>query len=147
MSEKEAEVTESLEKAKKPRSQKQIETFKKAQEKRKEICELMKQVKEQQDAQRKLEQIKIKEEILKKKVAKPLPPPSVSEEDEPEIVIVKKPKPKKKRIVVVEPESDEEEPEVIQKPREKKVATEIPGYSAQATPMPIMNSIRNLSFY
>ena len=35
-SSREAEVTESLEKAKRPRSQKQIETFKKAQEKRKQ---------------------------------------------------------------------------------------------------------------
>ena len=131
----ETELPESLEKAKKPRSQKQIETFKKAQEKRKQNCELMKEVKEQQEAQRKLEQIKIKEEILKKKIIKPTPPPSESD-DEPEIVIVKKPK--KKKIVVVEPESEDEEEAT--KPIEKQRA-------AEPLPQIVAPKINKLSFY
>lgn len=138
----ETELPESLEKAKRPRSQKQIETFKKAQEKRKQNCELMKEVKEQQEAQRKLEQIKIKEEILKKKIIKPTPPPSAEpsreaeSDDEPEIVIVKKPK--KKKIVVVEPESEDEEEAT--KPIEKQRA-------AEPLPQIVAPKINKLSFY
>ena len=144
MSEKE-EIPETLEKVKPkaPRSEKQLEAFKRAQQIRKENCELMKEVKEQQEAQRKLEQIKIKEEILKKK-AKVAPEPE-SEDDEPEIVIVKKQK--KKKIVVVEPESDEEQPGTAlakqcgQEPAVEKVKP-LPVAVPQVLP-----EINKLSFY
>ena len=112
-----AEVAESLEKVKKPRSEKQLEAFKKAQEKRKENCELMKEVKEQHEAQKKLEQMKIKEELLKRKV-KAVPLPESDSESEEEVVIVKHNKTtKKKKIVVVEPESEEEEEPEVEKVR------------------------------
>jgi hypothetical protein len=119
------EEEETLEKVKKPRSDKQLEAFKKAQEKRKENCELMKQVKEQQAAQVKLEQMKIKEEILKKKVdarlLKVLPQSESETESDTEVVLVKKKKPcgKKKRVVVVETESEASEADdgYIEKPQ------------------------------
>ena len=121
------EGTESLEKVKKPRSEKQLEAFQKAREKRKENCELMKEVKEQHDTQKKLEQMKIKEELLKKKIVKPVEPDSDSDDEE--VVVIRQKKKKKKKVVVVEEES-EEEPEV------EKVKP-VP-YVAQ-TPMPQIN--------
>jgi hypothetical protein len=96
---------------KKPRSEKQIEAFKKAQEKRKENIKSKSIEKEIIVLDKKEKQVKSKhEDIIKKKqslIKKPIIEESDSEEEE-VIVIQKKKKPKKKTIIIEESDSDDE---------------------------------------
>ena len=103
---------------KKPRTEKQLEAFKKAQETRKENIAMIKEIKEAKKAEKDVEKLEIKKEVLKKKAAKIAPVPQVSDsesEEEPEVVVVRRKKAPKKKVVVVEAESEEEEPERVEK--------------------------------
>ena len=104
------EVGEVVVKEKKPRSEKQLEALKLAQQKRKEKLE-----------QKKVEMVSIPKEdvpeLPPKKMArkKKEPEPEPESEEEIEEIIIKKQKSKKprKKIIVVEESDDEDEDEII----------------------------------
>ena len=107
-----------LEKPKKPRSEKQIEQFKKIAEKRKENVE-KKKLEKKIEASKLLLEHDVKLNDKKKK--EPIVLQSDSSDSEPEIIVVSKKKPKKKPIKIeIEESSTEEEQEVKPKQREFK---------------------------
>jgi hypothetical protein len=111
------EEVKTIAKEKKPRSEKQIEAFKKTQENRKKNIELKKDAKKL-DAAKLLMQEKPIEKKPKKVVKKEIVDSDSSSEEE-VIIIERKKKPKKKitKRIIVEESSSEEEEEV--KPIEK----------------------------
>jgi hypothetical protein len=118
----ESDETEPLEKTKKPRTEKQIEAFQKAQQKRVENAKLKNEkialIKSGKDTA-------IPEPVVK--TLKPKPKPIVEEEEEEdEIVVVKKKKKKPKVIYVEESESDDDAPVVVKRKK-----------PTPATPQPI----------
>jgi hypothetical protein len=106
----ESDETEPLEKTKKPRTEKQIEAFQKAQQKRVENAKLKNE---------KIALIKSGKDTTIPEPVKPLKPkpkPIVEEEEEEdEIVVVKKKKKKPKVIYVEESESEDDAPVVVKR--------------------------------
>lgn len=127
-----ANIGEPLEKAKKPRTAAQLESFKKAQEIRKENIKLLKEIKETKKAESKIKQLETKKELLKDAIRSVTTPKSesesesASEEEEPAqaSVVVRRTKPKKpKRIIVVESDSDDDAP--IEKQRSAGIPPQV----------------------
>ena len=105
----EIEVKKEEKKEKKPRSEKQIEAFKRTQENRKKAIELKKDVKKIEAAKLLLNEPKVKPK-QKKEI--------VESESEEEVIIVEKRKKKSKPKRIIVEESSESEEEII-KPKEK----------------------------
>ena len=167
-----SEETDTLEKTKiggiapsqlrmKPRTEKQLESFKKAQETRKENIAMIKEIKEAKKAEKDVEKLEIKKEVLKKKAAKlgqsprelrelqqPPPPESDTSDSEPEVVVVRRKKVPKKKVVVVEAESEEEpEPQELEKVKHPKPISQSSRGQSPISVAPLLPQINKMMFY
>ena len=113
-------------KEKKPRSEKQIEAFKRAQETRKQNISNKLKEKEIKHLTEKEKNIKSKHDVIVKKkqslmkTPKIIPEPESESEEEEQIIVVKKKKKPVKKIIIEESDSDESSEEELPKTRELK---------------------------
>jgi hypothetical protein len=112
----------------KPRSEKQLEAFKAASQKRKENIEIMREIKQQEKDKLKLEKLEVKKKALQKPKEASEPEPD-SESSAEEIIIkkdkskTKKKTQKKKKIIIYESSSESEiesEDEIVIHEKEPK---------------------------